>query len=168
MLLKVYTRQLLLLISIYMKAPTSRYRVLTSMPHLSGSVTEFDDLNALENIAHSMFSRKFEQMEKYALSLLINWIGSSAKQQDPRSAILSILLYDFNSWYRSWLEEKRLPWQKEISDLRSLEHDNLFLAYCKNVHAMEALLHLLVKKGSHGDTSNVLFYIDRYKDIYLM
>jgi hypothetical protein len=122
----------------------------------------------LDSICKFLYKRKFDKAEIYALRLLSdlleNTIDSSHKQ-----FIISLMYQSFNGYYDSWLRKMNYDAIKEFDDLRSLEHDNLFIAYCSNVYAMEVLLKQAFEYFSKPqEPQDVLYYVDNYKMVYLM
>lgn len=122
----------------------------------------------LERICEHIFSRRFDKAETTTLRLLCNLLESK-EDASHKQCIVSLLFHSFNSYYEAWLRKKGHPHKKELDDLRSLEHENILIAYCSNVYAMEMLLkqafdHYRKPLPSH----EILYYVENYKMVYLM
>jgi hypothetical protein len=122
----------------------------------------------LEGICSFVFKRKFEKAEIATLRLLCSLLESS-DDASHRQCIVSLLYHSFNSYYEAWLRKKGHEYQKELDDLRSLEHDNLLIAYCSNVYAMEMLLKQAFDYFRKPMPQHeILYYVENYKMVYLM
>ncbi|MCX7997245.1 MAG: hypothetical protein N2691_05870 [Patescibacteria group bacterium] len=123
----------------------------------------------LDSICTHLYERSFAQMERCLVSLVETLVAASADSVRPgeKSYTVYILLYSFNQYYIRWLERHGYAVKKECEDLNSLEHDSYLLAYCQNVHAMEALLKQLWVSFNQPPQkvpvdSAVQWYRDRY------
>ena len=122
----------------------------------------------LDSICKFLYKRKFDKAEMFSLRLLSDLLENKA-EQSHKQFIVSLLYLSFNSYYNSWLRKMKYDAVKELDDLRSLEHDNLFIAYCSNVYAMEALLKQAFEYFSKPtEPYEILYCVDNYKMVYLM
>lgn len=122
----------------------------------------------LDAICSSLYDRKFRDAEMHTLQLLSRLL-EQPKEDEHKQFIVSMLFHSFNSYYCSWLKKMKFNCEKEMDDLRSLEHDNLLIAYCSNVYAMESLLQQAFRFfGKQKQPEDMVYYVENYKMIYLM
>lgn len=131
-------------------------------------MTESPFSNRLERICEHIYSRNFVKAETSTLRLLCILLESGS-DPEHKQCIVSLLYHSFNAYYEAWLRKKGYAYQKELDDLRSLEHENILIAYCSNVYAMEMLLKQAFdhyrKPLPHHE---ILYYVENYKMVYLM
>lgn len=122
----------------------------------------------LDSICKFLFQRKFTQAETATLQLLCDLLKDT-NNRDRKQLIVSFLLHSFNSYYVSWLRKHNYDVAKETEDLQSLEHDNLLIAYCSNVYAMEMLLKQAFDfYCTPQEPLEVMYCVENYKMVYLM
>lgn len=123
----------------------------------------------IDTICLQLYERQFAAMERSVIQLveLMLRVPCDVVANNEKSYAVYILLHAFNQYYVRWLERNGHKVYKETEDLSSLEHDNYLLAYCQNVHAMEALLKQLwvslnTSPGVIPVDSAVRWYRERY------